>query len=646
VTILQLSQFPLYVQVAFGVLSVLTLAFLAFFCFPAVRVGHSLRKVRRALGNPSLTGARDLTPAFEGVKRLQHPWKEFRETLHEEKKTSAKTGIQEISALRATVPAETFFTEEYVVNSPLSAEFFKHLPGVFTGFGIIGTFLGLLSGLRAFRITDDPAAAHMSLETLMHSVSDAFVVSASAIVLAMLVTLSEKLVLVRLYGSLQKLVQALDERFKAGVGEEYLSRLVGATEESAAQSRILKDALVGDLKSILTDLSERQIAAFASSQRELGQQITDSVTAQLKQPLDRLAAATETVRGDQGAAVQQMMGDLLARFSERLEGLLGGQISGIQGVQQRMVQALQDAVTQLQQMSKSIEGAGQKASDTLTERLAETLHKLDQRQLVMTEEIRKFVHEIRVAVGDSQSESHRELQKLLGDMTQKASDLVDGLSNRSQAAVGAMGSQVEGLAQRLGEMAAQIATAVVRLESVTTDAIQGMNAGAETLAGAASDFARAGQGVGGVLTQAEGLTQNLTQSATSLTGATRSMDTLLIEYRQTRDAVSQMLNAVQATVDMARREASLTADVLQRIDGAATRLAAAQHAADEYLDRVSGVLGESHQAFADSITRTLNTGNREFLDQMSTAVKLLRESVQELEHSLGGVLPRTGTRGR
>jgi ABC-type transporter Mla subunit MlaD len=641
-----LAGFPWYVDVVFFVLGGLTLAFLAFFCFPAWRVGRTLRKASRALARPELAGARDLTPAFDKAKRLRHPWHEFRGTLHEERMTNVNTGVQEVVTLRATVPAETYFTEELIVNSPLSAEFFKHVPGIFTGFGIIGTFLGLLFGLRAFRVTDDPLVAHVGLETLVHRVSDAFVVSASAIVLAMLVTLVEKIVLVRLYSSLQRLTQAIDERFKAGVGEEYLSRLVGATEESAAQSKILKDALVGDLKAILTELSERQISAFANAQRELGQHISESVAAQLKQPLDRLAAVTETVRGDQGAAVQQMMGDLLARFTDRLEGLLGGQISGMQSVQQQMVQALHDAVVQLQQMSKSIEGAGQKASETLTERLAETLHRLDQRQLVVNEEMRKFVHEIRSLVGESQAASHHELQRLLTDLARQASSLVGDLSQKSQTAVGAMGSQVDGLARRLAELATQTAAAVQRLESVTTEAVRGLNSSAETLAIAADDFARAGQGVSGALVKAEALSRNLTESATSLTTATRSMDSLLAEYRQTRDAVGQMLSAVQSTVEAARREASMTADVLQRLNEASTRLSAAQRAADEYLEQVTNVLQTSHQAFAESMKRTLDVGNREFFDQVSTAIKLLRETILELEQTVGGALPRAGIRGR
>jgi ABC-type transporter Mla subunit MlaD len=641
-----LSDLPWYVYATFGLLVIGTFSFIALFCWPAWRVSRRLKRAFRAIKSDRLSGPLDIGQAFDEHAQLKHPWSEFRETLHEERSTNAVTGVLDVIALRATVPAATFFTEENMVDAPLRADFFKHLPGIFTGIGIIGTFTGLLFGLRDFRVSDNAGMVRDSLGHLLRGVSEAFTISAFAIALAMILTLCEKIILVNLYARLRSITQAVDERYKAGIGEEYLARLVGATEESATQGKILRDALVGDLKTILTELTERQITAFGQSQERLGTHISESVTTQLKEPLERLASVSASVRGDQGAAVQQLMADLLARFSDRIENLFGGQMSGIQEMQQQTIAALRDAVGQLQRMSQTVEGAGQKASGVLTERLNETLHKLDQRQLVMTEEMRKFVHEIRSLVGESQTESHQRLQTLLTDLARQTGTLVGELSEKSQSAVGAMGTHVEGLSGRVEEAVTQIATAIGKLESVTTDAIGRMNSSAETLALAADDFARAGNGVSGVLTQAKGLTGQLTQSATSLIAASGSMETLLTDYRATRDTVAQMLEVVKSTVEAARREASLTTDILQRLDSSAEKLAFAQHAADEYLQKITDVLATSHQAFADSVSRTLNSGNREFLDAISTATKMLRETIMELDGVLVSSVPATGTRGR
>lgn len=637
-----LNELPWYVQTAFAFLVVLFLCFLAFFLVPALSVGRQLRRVLKQTAGVEKNS--DLGTIFGPHPRLNHCWTEFRETLHQERVHNPKTGAMEVVALRATVSAANFFTEDAVVNTPVRAEFFKHLPGIFTGIGIIGTFTGLLVHLQAFHVTEDAITVRQSLEQLLNGVHEAFMVSALAILLAMLVTLVEKLLLVRLYAKVERLTQLIDERYAAGVGEEYLSRLVGAAEESASQSKILKDSLVGDLKTILTEISERQISAFAAAHSQLGKDVGQSVADQLREPLDKLATVTKDVRGDQGAAVQQLVADLLAQFSAKLEGLFGTQITGIQSMQQQTIEALRVAVEQLQKMSNTVEGAGQKAADTLLERLNETLHKLDQRQLIMTEEMRKFVHEIRTLVGQSQSESHTQLQKLLGDLAQQTTSLIGDLTNRSGAAVGAMSTQVQDLSGKVGEAVGQMSNAIGRLEGVVTDAITRMNSGAEMLALASEDFARAGQGVNGVLTQAQGLTGQLTQSATSLTAASVSLETLLADYRTIRDSVGQMLTTVKATVEAAKREASLTADVLQRLDGSASRLAVAQKAADEYLDSVTQVLARAHQSFADSVSRTLNAGNKEFHDAMSSATKMLRETITELDSVLANAAPRTISR--
>src|SRR5262249_28677506 len=52
----------------------------------------------------------------------------------------------------------------------------------------------------------------------------------------------------------------------------------------------------------------------------------------------------------------------------------------------------------------------------------------------------------------------------------------------------------------------------------------------------------------------------------------------------------------RSTVETARGDAALTADVVNRMETAATKLATAQGQADEYLSRLSGALNEANQS--------------------------------------------------
>lgn len=626
-----------YLAVIAGLLVVGMLAFLVYFLAPAAALYWRLGRVLKKLNAAEFSGPVDLERVFAGQGVLAHLWREFRETLHEERSLNSASGVHEVIALRATLPAETFFTAETVVETPVRAEFFKHLPGMFTGLGIIGTFSGLIVGLKAFNVSEDPNIVRGSLNALLTSVGEAFFISAIAISMAMATTAVEKALVVRLYRRLEQLNQALDNRFKSGVGEEYLSRLVVASEESASQTKILKDALVQDLRTILTDLTEKQIAATAQGHVQLGEQITRSLGDGLKAPLDKIANAVHQVGQDQGTAVQQLLTDVLASFGQRLQDLFGNQLSGIHEMQQQTINALQTSVIKLEAMAATFEGAGQRATDSMASQLSDALGKLDSRQRVMNEEMRKFVTEIRTLVSQSQVETSEHLQKVLGDLAQQAESLVGDLSARSQQHVEAMGGQVEGLAKSMGEASVQMAAAVSKLEAVTTTAVGQMNSSAETLAIAADDFAKASQGVSGVLSKTESLTQQLTQAASGISVAARSLEGILSDYKASREAVSTMLVTVKQTVESAIKEASITHDVVQRIEQSAGRLAMAQKVADEYLGQVTSVLEEAHAAFAANIQRTLHAGNKEFYDSLTQATRLLREAIQELESTLGSV---------
>ncbi|WP_253192325.1 hypothetical protein [Burkholderia cenocepacia] len=101
---------------------------------------------------------------------LSNPWTEYAKTLHKQLGDEDELGQQRIRCWRSTALAETFFTDQAIVDSRLKTDFFKHLPGVLTGLGIIGTFLGLIKGLVHFDVSVDPAAAQAQLQGLVSSV--------------------------------------------------------------------------------------------------------------------------------------------------------------------------------------------------------------------------------------------------------------------------------------------------------------------------------------------------------------------------------------------------------------------------------------------------------------------------------------------
>lgn len=661
-----LASVPTPVLITGALLTVLVLAFVLFFLLPGVLHWVRLLRIhqRIALLDPKQLPVVEFKKVFAKDKRLSHLWKEYHDSLHHQREE--RDGQMVVVATRATTPAEMFFNSQFVVDSRLRTEFFKHLPGLFTGIGIIGTFWGLIDGLQNFKVSENALTVRESLESLMHSVGEAFLVSASAIAVAMVVTLLEKLLLASLYKRTEDIAHDIDASFEGGAGEEYLSRLVKSSEESASQSKILKDALVQELGELLRELTSAQIAASTQVAREqvaatrednqaLGNTIAASIQESLKGPLEEIASSVKAASGDQSATAARMLQDVMASFSQRLNELFGGQISGLNELNQQTARSIQEAVSTLHTLVANIEASSQRSADAMAQRMAEAVEKMEARQEAMNAQSAAFIDQIRQLVASSQSETNQKLQSTLETIGTQVAAMLSNLNDsqkqvfdsnlareqamneRASSAVTAMSDSVETVIKELGTATAQMAQSVDTLAQTTSTSVAKMNAGAELLGTASRDFASAGERVSNVMGQAANVSAKLTEVSGGLSTGAAAVQEVLRDYRLQRDAVAQLVTELRSTVELARKEASLTSDVLSRIEGAAAKLGIAQQQADEYLAGVSKVLGEAHVTFATEVKRTLDKANSEFHTKLTQAVGMLSSSVGELELTLAAM---------
>lgn len=670
---------PFHLLVTGSLLALLILGFILLFLVPGVIHWFRLRGIlANVLALKRGTQPTAFKKLFAPDKRLAHLWSEYHGSLHEQREEH--DGQMRVVAVRSSIPAEAYFCSQYVVDSRLRTEFFKHLPGIFTGLGIIGTFTGLIEGLRRFKVSEDAKIVRVSLESLMHSVGEAFLISAVAITAAMVVTFVEKLILAALYRKTEEIAQAIDAQFDAGAGEEYLSRLVKASEDSASQSKILKDALVNELGGILRELtasqlatgeklnlqlvqriedaSNKQAAAAREDSQTLGDVIASSIEKSLKGPLEDIASTVKTVTGDQSASAVQMLNDVMVSFSQRLNDLFGGQINGINELNKQTTQGMQDAVNSLNTLVAKMEESGKRTTDEMAVQMAASIKAMEERQGNINDRTQAFVDQISKLVESSQAETQQKLQSTLETIGQHMTAILgslgesqakvfesnrnreEAMANRATGMVSDMTGSVEAAVKEMTAASLGMAQSVSTLTTATTSSVEKMNIGADRLNNAATSFASAGDRVTGVMGHAATVSAKLVEVSGSLTSGASAVHDALSDYRAQREAVSQLLSDVRATIELARKEASLTADVLQRIETSTTKLGNAHKAADVYLDGVSQVLADSSDAFRESVVSTLSKVNHDFHTKLSSAVGLLSTAVQELEITLGSLAPR------
>lgn len=644
---------PLIIQLVMGALLLLITLFICIFLTRSLHSWFILARLSARLKNVRGDKQQSLEETFSPNKMFLHLWREYKDTLHQQKEYDSE-GTLKVIALRSTVPASLIFTNDTIVDTPVAAEFFRHLPGIFTGVGIIGTFWGLIQGLQGFRISDDPIVVRASLEELMHHVSAAFIVSATAIFLAMVATFVEKSLVTILYKKVEEITTRLDGFFHSGASEEYLARLTRASEETSSQSQQLKDALVTDLRQILEEMTERQIGAVRDGHAALGRELGDRIG----KPLEALGVDVKRTSQGNSEAVTELVKDVLAAFSERLEGLFGGQITGINELQQRTIEALARAVEKLDGMADRIGEAGTKASDAIGERLVAAMGDMEKQQISMNDRITGFIEQLQQLVADSRTNADQHLQKILAELgeavrAQLASlqdhgaKAAEGHERRERElatvtndALAKLSTVVESLLGKVGEIAEQVHNSTNAMRNVTLDAVTKMSGGAETLYLAAAEFTSAGDKVSGTLREATALSSELRQAAGSVATASATLREVMVDHAAARDGLEAVVADLRAVVENTKKEASLTGDILSRIEGSAQKLAEARASVDSYLDGLTKILTETHETYAEALNTTLTSVNQKVVDNLSTAIGLLHGTIEELESAIAPIAPR------
>ncbi|BEO73821.1 hypothetical protein SMQE32_46400 [Serratia marcescens] len=468
-----------------GLVSFAFLCFIFFYLFRSVKIINNLKKYTQSINSIENNEPDDQLQHLQNLfvqPEIKHAWNEFEESLHSQ--YELEDGEEKIVRIRATAPSASFFSEQQLVDIPLNTEFFKHLPGILTGVGIIGTFYGLMIGLNHFD-PSTPEQVSSSVNNLLRDVLYAFLGSAFAIFASILVTWLEKLSIAKCYKYLEKFTAALDALYVSGVGEEYLASLVKSSNESATQARHLKESLVTDLRDMLLNLAERQkvenerlATTLSTTYRESGQQFAEQVSGaienSLKSPLDKIAGAVQTASGDQSGMVQNMLQDVLTAFMAKLDTTFGQQFTNLNDMMGQTVgsiQTMQTGFATLLQDMRQVSDDSRQGSAQLIEQL---LSEMKSGQQAMQAGMNDMLTSLQASVAKMGAEGEgagermaRQLEKMFADsearekaQAEHMSAFIEAIQNSVQqgqsATMEKMATSVEALGEQLGSLFGQI----------------------------------------------------------------------------------------------------------------------------------------------------------------------------------------------
>ncbi|WP_165465051.1 type I Zorya anti-phage system protein ZorA1 [Enterobacter cloacae] len=468
-----------------GLVSFAFLSFILFYLLRAINIVTRLKKYTHSINGIEKNEPEDQLQHLQNLfvqPELKHAWNEFAESLHPQHELVGSE--EKIVKIRATAPSASYFSEQQLVDIPLNTEFFKHLPGILTGVGIIGTFYGLMIGLNHFD-PSTPEQVASSVNNLLHDVLYAFLGSAVAIFASIVVTWLEKFSLAKCYKYLEKFTASIDKLYISGVGEEYLASLVKSSNESATQARHLKESLVTDLRDMLLHLAESQKVenerlanTLSNTYRESGAQFADQVSGaienSLKSPLDKIAGAVQTASGDQSGMVQNMLQDVLTAFMAKLDTTFGQQFTNLNEMMGQTVgtiQTMQNGFSALLQDMRQVSDDSRQGSAQLIEQL---LSEMKSGQQAMQAGMNDMLTSLQSSVAKIGAEGEgagermaRQLEKMFADsearekaLAEHMSAFIEAIQNSVQqgqsATMEKMAASVEALGEQLGSLFGQI----------------------------------------------------------------------------------------------------------------------------------------------------------------------------------------------
>lgn len=603
-----------------GIAAALLLSFLVFYAVPGITLWWQLRKLARRLGRlqgePRPTLRDKLKVAFAGT-RCFHAWSEFEETLHDQ--YDVRNGERQIRDVRATVPSEGFLNPESIIDPRLGSEFFRHLPGIFTGLGIIGTFYGLIQGLLAFDPSVDAEKLKVSLGGLFTNVEHAFMFSMAAITLAMIVTFAEKVLYAKCVRWLGLTAANLDSLFRSGLGEEYLSDLVHASQDNATQTRQLKESLVEDLKELLVGLTERQITATREMSAEIGRQIEGS----LKAPLASIAETVRQASGQQTTAASATLEALMQAFIDRMQETLGGQLSGLS----EMLRASTQSMGEVESTLRSLVADMQRTSSESTAGMQQAVHSLIERlqaeQQRQAQQSAAGMNDLLGKVGAAVEQIARQQESLREQSQQDLSRLTEAMQTR-----------VDLLADSNRQAQEQGISLARTMSEVSTRAIAGMEAGANAVAEALQGVQQATarlEALTGQMTSLQGAfgdsARRLSDSSATVGGATQSLTAVVGSLGST----AQRLERLGTTIES---EAAARNGMLEDIRALSSQARNTGQSLAQLTEEVHEKLAGSIAAFGDAVTKTLDQNLHAYNKQLSDAVHTLSEAFNDLAETL------------
>ena len=231
-----------------------------------------------------------------------------------------------------------YLNDTTVIFPKIPFGFYQAVPNLLTGFGILGTFLGLAGGVGSASSglsSSNPAEITDSLQQLLGGASLAFWTSIVGIVCSILFVLGERFASRRLHIALDDWVGSIESRLERVTPEGVALKQLEQAKRATTQLERFNSELIFSLEQAL----EEKIAGRLSPQ------------------LERLVEAVEGLRVDRSTDSGRMIEETLERFTAAMQGRAGSQFDEMAAIVTELNRTLKDSSDGLAQSQREVQTA-------------------------------------------------------------------------------------------------------------------------------------------------------------------------------------------------------------------------------------------------------------------------------------------------
>jgi hypothetical protein len=398
--------------------------------------------------------------------------------------------------------------------------------------------------------------------------------------------------------------------------------------------------------------------ATALLHKQLSENVAHTLSESIREPVELIAQAVESVGAKQGDAANTLVTEALTNFADRMNDMLGEKLQGISELLQHTTVTMQGVAIQINSLSEKLQSTEEGAAHAMMERLNSAMTSMEARQQAVDAHMVEFISQVGSLAHSSQSQASKDIESFVSSLGSKVTEIITRLEAQSgqaekeygvrqvqltrytNTAMGEITSQVQTLAAEMRQASEVMRSSVAGLSQNTKESLTLFSTGANTLNAALIGFAKAGQGVNNTMTMAAGATEKIGAASANLVEATKGVKAIMEDYRNMSRVFASTVSELKATIESARQEASMTTQIVSRIQKAAEQLGIAENRAGEYLHGVTEVLAQAHAEFAGNIEMTLRKSNSQFHEELSKSVSLISGAIQDFGDVLDSVMEK------